>query len=239
MDLKKKKWSFSSVKLFEQCPYAFYLRYIEDQTEEENAFAQHGKFVHSLLERCLKGELMAFELADVYERDYQANVTKSFPFANIAKSFYDKTFQYLQTFDDFEGVIIGVEEKLETKFGDCDFIGFADLIMRDDVGIYIVDHKSHAAFKSKKEREEYFRQLYLYAECIKRKYGEYPYKLVFNMFRVPKNEVELFAPSRLTDSVNCFSDSVIAILNNTDWDCNVDSWYCKNLCGFAQCPFRG
>lgn len=238
MDLKKKKWSFSSVKLFEQCPYAFYQKYIQGQTEEENAFAQHGKFAHSILERCLKGELMAFELADVFESEYQTNVTKNFPYANIAKSFYDKTLQYFQDYDGFVGEVVGVEEKLETKFGDYDFIGFADLILRDKQGIYIVDHKSHAAFKSKKEREEYFRQLYLYAECVKRKYGEYPYKLVFNMFRIPKLEEDFFCQAQCDFSVKWFIDSVNKILQNTKWDCNVDSWYCSNLCGI-DCVYRG
>lgn len=238
MDLRKKKWSFSSVKLFEQCPYAFYQRYIQDQPEEENAFAQHGKFVHSILERCLKGELMAFELADVFECEYQTNVTKQFPYANIARSFYDKTLQYFQEYNDFKGEIIGVEEKLETKFEDIEFIGFADLIMRDEKGIYIVDHKSHAAFKSKKEREEYFRQLYLYAECVKRKYGEYPYNLVFNMFRIPKLEECFFNLDECQYSVNWFVNSVNLILTNTDWDCKIDNWFCSNLCGM-ECAFRG
>lgn len=238
MDLRKKKWSFSSVKLFEQCPFAFYQKYINDQPEEENAFAQHGKFAHSILERCLKGELMAFELADVYESEYQSNVTKRFPFVNIAKSFYDKTLQYFQNFDDFEGEIVAVEEKLETKFGEYDFIGYADLILKDKYGYVVVDHKSHAAFKSKAERQEYFKQLYLYAECIKRKYGEYPYKLVFNMFRIPKLEEEFFAPSQRKDTVIWFQDTVTRILQNNDWDCKVDNWYCSNLCGI-DCAFRG
>lgn len=238
MDLRKKKWSFSSVKLFEQCPYAFYQKYIQDQPEKENAFAQHGKFVHNILERCLNGELMAFELADVFEREYQANVTKQFPYANIAKSFYDKTLEYFMEYDDFEGEIIGVEEKLEAKFGDIDFIGFADLILRDEKGIIIVDHKSHAAFKSKKEREEYFRQLYLYAECVRRKYGEYPYKLVFNMFRIPKLEVDFFNPSQCDFCVEWFKSTVDFIIHNVNWDCKIDNWYCSNLCGM-ECAFRG
>lgn len=238
MDLRKKKWSFSSVKLFEQCKYAFYQKYVLDQSEEDNAFAQHGKFAHSILERCLKGELFPFELADIYESEYKENVTQPFPYANIAKSFYDKTLLYFQNYDDFEGEIVAVEEKLETKFGDYDFIGYADLILKDKQGYVIVDHKSHAAFKSKAERREYFKQLYLYAECIKRKYGEYPYKLMFNMFRVPKLEEELFMLSQCKDTVIWFQDAVTNILHNTDWDCDVDSWYCSQLCGL-NCAFRG
>lgn len=238
MDLRKKKWSFSSVKLFEQCKYAFYQKYVLDQSEEDNAFAQHGKFAHSILERCLKGELFPFELADIYESEYKENVTQPFPYANIAKSFYDKTLSYFQNYDDFEGEIVAVEEKLETKFGDYDFIGYADLILKDKQGYVLVDHKSHAAFKSKAERFEYFKQLYLYAECIKRKYGEYPYKLMFNMFRIPKLEEELFMLSQCKDTVIWFQDAVTNILHNTDWDCEVDSWYCSQLCGL-NCAFRG
>lgn len=238
MDLRKKKWSFSSVKLFEQCKYAFYQKYVLDQSEEDNAFAQHGKFAHSILERCLKGELFPFELADIYESEYKENVTQPFPYANIAKSFYDKTLLYFQNYDDFEGEIVAVEEKLETKFGDYDFIGYADLILKDEQGYVLVDHKSHAAFKSKAERREYFKQLYLYAECIKRKYGEYPYKLMFNMFRIPKLEEELFMLSQCKDTVIWFQDAVTNILHNIDWDCDVDSWYCSQLCGL-DCAFRG
>ena len=239
MDLRKKKWSFSSVKLFEQCPFAFYQKYVCDASEEENAFAQHGKFAHSILERFFKGELMPYELSDMYESEYYENVTKQFPYSNIAKSFYDKTLQYFKNFDnDFEGEIIGVEEELETKFGDYSFIGYADLIMRDDKGIYIVDHKSHAAFKSKKERTEYFRQLYLYAECVKQKYGEYPYKLVFNMFRISKIEVEFFDLSQHYNDTLWFTECVDKIIKNTDWDCKPDEWYCTNLCGM-DCLYRG
>lgn len=231
MDLRKKKWSFSSVKLFEQCPYAFYLKYVEGQAEKPNAFAMVGSLVHSILERYFKGELYAFELADVFEQEYPTAVTERFPFYNMYKAFYGKSLDYLTHFDGIEGKIVGVEEKLETKFGDYNFIGYADLILRDDIGLVIVDHKSHSAFKSKKERDDYFRQLYLYAECVKRKYGEYPYKLAFNMFRIPKMEEDFFDASQCTDSVMWFIDSVKKILSCGDWECKVNDWYCEKLCG--------
>ena len=51
-------------KLYETCRYAFY-------EEEPNAFSSFGKYVHSVLERYFKGELYAFELADVFEQEYE------------------------------------------------------------------------------------------------------------------------------------------------------------------------
>ena len=78
MDLTKKKWSFSSLKLYETCKYAFYLKYIEGIEEEPNAFSSFGKHVHSVLERYFKGELYAFELADVFEQEYETAVPQRF-----------------------------------------------------------------------------------------------------------------------------------------------------------------
>lgn len=236
MDLREKVWSYSSVKLFEACPYAFKLKYIDGIVEKPNAFAQHGSLVHSILERYFKGELCAFELADVFVQEYPKAVTEHFPFYNMRKSFYGKTLDYLQEFDGIDGEVVSVEEKFETKFGDYNFVGFADLIMRDNTGLVLIDHKSHSTFKNKTERTEYFRQLYLYAECIKQKYGEYPYKLVFNMFRVPKMEAEIFTPSQSKYAVSWFQKSVSKILENNDWDCKVDDWYCNNLCGM-ECVY--
>ena len=239
MDLRNKKWSFSAVKLFETCPYAFYLRYVEDAEEAPNAFSQHGHFVHSILERYFKGELYAFELADEFELHYDENVTEKFPFFNMYSAFYNKTLRYLQNFDGIEGEVVAVEQKLESVIGGHKFIGYADLIMRDNKGYYIVDHKSKSGWKSKKERAEYMRQMYLYGYCVKELYGEFPYKLVFNMFRKdePLDE-EVFHEGDCMAAVDWFKSAVDTILANEDWDCKVDAFYCGELCG-CECAWRG
>ena len=241
MDLTKKIWSYSSLKLFEQCPYAFKLRYIDEEDDKQNAFAQHGKFVHSLYEMWAKGELYAYELADIFEADYDLWVTKHFPFYTMYKSFFEKTRIGLAEFDGFDGEILGIEEELRTEIGGHKFIGYADLIMRDEKGIIIVDHKSHGKFKSKKERADYLRQLYLYAKPVYEKYDEYPYKLVFNVFRNPEKPLdeELFKMDDYNSAIDWFSTSVDAILNTTDWDCKVDKFYCENLCGLTDCVYNG
>ena len=57
MDLTKKKWSYSALKLYETCKYAFYLKYVEDKEEEPNVFSSFGKHAHNILERYCKGKL--------------------------------------------------------------------------------------------------------------------------------------------------------------------------------------
>ena len=239
MDLQNKKWSFSSVKLFETCPFAFKLKYIDGVEEQLNAFAQHGSYVHSLLERYFKGELYAFELADEFEAHYDENVTEKFPFFNMFNAFFSKTLNYLQKFDGIDGEIVAVEQKFDTVIGGHKFIGYADLILRDDEGLVVVDHKSHGAWKSKKERTDYMRQLYLDAYCVKGMYGEFPHKLVFNMFRKdePLDE-EVFKEGDCMAAIDWFKGAVDVILANEDWECKVDDWYCGQLCG-CECVWRG
>ena len=234
MDLTQKAWSYSSLKLYETCPYAFYLKYIEEVEEQPNAFAQHGKFTHAILERYFRGELYAFELADVCEAEYADNVTERFPFYNMAKSFYDKTLAYLQSFDGIDGEVIGIEQQLESVIGGYKFIGFADLILRDETGIVIVDHKSKGSWKSKKERADYMRQMYLYSHCVKEIYGEFPYKLVFNKFRAeqPLDE-EKFNEEDYKATIDWFSETIAKILSTDTWDCQLDSFYCSSLCGLG------
>ena len=249
MNLQDKKWSFSSVNMYRNCPYSFKLKYIDGVEELPNAAAQHGKLTHSILERYFKGELYAFELSDVFESEYESVVTEPFPFFNIYKSFYNKTLEYLQNFDglDDKYKIVSVEQELS---GIVDknitypskgyrFIGYADLILEDEEGLIIVDHKSHGAWKSKKERHDYFRQLYIYAYVVQQMYGKLPYKLVFNKFRTGEWDEELFNSVDCREAVNWFVDSVDEILKTEEWDCKPSSFFCDSLCGYSECPYNG
>lgn len=241
MDLFTKAWSFSSVKLFATCPYAFYLRYIKGEKESPNAFSQHGTLVHSLLERYFKGELFAFELADLFEQEYANVVTEQFPFYNMYKSYYDKTLQYLQNFEGIDGEVLSVEQKLESIIGGHKFIGYADLMLRDDNGIVVIDHKSHAKWASKREREEYFRQLYLYAHVVKEMYGEFPRTLSFNRFRIPDEPMDsvVFRKEDYDVTLDWFKRIVDTILKEDNWECRVNDFYCKSLCGMRECIYNG
>ena len=241
MDLTEKKWSYSSLKLYETCKYAFYLKYVEGKEEEQNVFASFGKHVHSILERYFKGELYAFELADVFEKEYETAVKGRFPFYNMYAAFYNKTLSYLQNFDGIDGEVLGVEQKLESVIGGYKFIGYADLILRDEIGIVVVDHKSHGAWKSKKERADYLRQLYLYAHRIKEIYGEFPYKLAFNKFRADKPwDEELFKEGDYVAALDWFKAGVETALTTTEWECCPQAFYCDELCGFIEdCAYNG
>lgn len=50
-------FSFSSLTLFEQCPYAWYLKYIECRDKASNCYADFGSYCHKILEMYAKEEL--------------------------------------------------------------------------------------------------------------------------------------------------------------------------------------
>ena len=241
MDLKKKVWSFSSVKSFEQCPYSFYLHYVEGEQESPNAFAQAGGYIHDLLEKAYKKELYEFELADEFETHYAEKVSERFPFYNMARSYYETSLEYLRTFeidDNYE--VVGVEKEIRCEIGGYKFIGYIDLLLRDkaDGRLIIVDHKSKSAFK-KGEKEQYLSQLYLYSKKVYEEYGEYPKELWFNLYRAQKIVKSEFKAGDYTAALDWFKVAVDMILQEQEWECKPDSWFCENLCGFTNCIYNG
>lgn len=241
MNLKNKTWSFSSIKAFEQCPYSFYLHYIEDLQERDNCFAQSGSLVHELLARTYLGELYEFELADEFEEHYAEAVTERFPFPNMAKAYYETSLEYLRTFeidDNYE--VVGVEKKVNCVIGGYKFIGYIDLLLRDkaDGRLIIVDHKSKSAFK-KGEKEEYIKQLYLYSYAVYEEYGEYPKELWFNLYRAQKIVKSEFKEGDYCATLDWFRVAVDTILKEQEWECKPDTWFCSRLCGYEQCPYNG
>lgn len=181
-------WSFSSINSYSTCPKMFYLTYIKKVDKVQNAFAIWGSYIHGILEKYYLGELELFELSEVYERDYDTNITITFPdnaYKDLNESYRTAGKKYFDNFeDDFsEYQVIGVEQGILMQIDKYDFTGYIDLILKNEKGYYICDHKSKSGFKSKAEQRHYLFQLYLYSKYIYETYGEYPVGLIFNMFR--------------------------------------------------------
>ena len=249
--LDKMVWSFSSVNSYNNCPKCFYLTYIEHQKRVNNAFAEWGSFGHSILERYYKGELELWDLLDTYENEYHQKVTLDFPYnryADLSESYYAAGKKYFANFGgDFEDCeILGVEQKVRLNINGYSFIGYIDLLVRSPEGIIVCDHKSKSKFTSKKEKMEFLRQLYLYSLYVKETYGEYPTKLLFNMFRVGKWEEEKFDKQALDDAVEWFTNTINAIYADKDFKDKIataykqqgkklkefrkDDFFCNELC---------
>ena len=256
------RFSFSSVNSYNNCPRCFWLSYLQDPKLEqsENAFAQWGSFMHSIYERFYGGKLDFFDICAEYEDQYHQKVTIQFPpnaWVDLNKKYYEAGLDAIELIDDLPSHIsvLDIECKIRLKICDISFVGYADLILQntETEDIIIVDHKSKSKFKSKAEQKEYARQLYLYSLYVKDKYGKYPSKLVFNMFRVGQMVEIDFKESDLQEAVDWFANTVSQIYMDSEWKDKILSEYenkqtdiakfdrkdffCNQLCGVRQyCP---
>lgn len=251
--LKNKRWSFSSVNSYENCPRGFYLNYIKSVKKVQNAFAEWGSFIHELLEHYYKGELEFFELSQVYKEEYDNHIKERFPpnkYVDLNESYKESGFGYL---DNFEGLpdyyeVVAVEQEVNLVIEGYKFMGYIDLVIRDKTdGKFIVyDHKSKSKFKNKKELSEYARQLYLYSIYIYETYGEYPKALTFNMFRAGEENSIVFDLNDYELAKQWFVSTIEKILTDEKFldkiaiqykktgkklkDYKREDFFCGNLC---------
>lgn len=109
-------WSFSRLNSFYNCPYEFYLHYIECNPSESGFFGEYGGLIHKILEKYAKGELSLFELNQYYEDHFNESIPHDAPpnkYVNIRQSYYDKGMDYFDNIDlDLEAYdILGVEKR--------------------------------------------------------------------------------------------------------------------------------
>lgn len=199
--------------------------------------------MHYLLEHYFKGELEFFELSQIYIDEYHDKVKCTFPpnrYVNLNESYYKRGKEYLDNFDgDFDDCeVLAVEQKVKLNINGRPFVGVIDLVLRAADGIIIVDHKSKAKFKDKKELADYLRQLYLYSIWVKEHYGEYPVRLIFNMFRVGNKVVHDFVEDELIAATEWFISTIDSIYTDVDFKAQPDDFFCDYLCGVRHhCSF--
>ena len=222
---------------------AFKLQYIDQLPQAQNAYASYGTHCHSVLERWAKGELMSFELADVYTAEYDEAVKEYFPpFPHgLAGKYYEEGLQYFKSFDGFgdQYDILSVEDRFELDIRGNRFVGIADLILRDrNTGlITVIDHKSKSMQSLKKKLFENTRQLYTYAAYVKERFGEFPSMLRFNMFRYGKFVDESFSMDRYIETMDWIERTIDGIRSDKEWLVSSSGYFCKFICSTRDhCP---
>lgn len=240
-------WSYSRLQSFQKCPYGFLVHYILGEDEDNTYLASFGSFVHEIHQLVMTGELRKSDALCYYVKHFNDKVTGTPPSAEIAKSYRLGTLEYMSHFPKFAGEVVDVEKKLLFDVGGYPFIGFADLIMKENGGIVLYDHKAKGLkpYSGKKkptktdiELSEYFRQLYLYAIGIKKEYGEYPSELVFNCYRTQTLIRQKFDETALKEAEKWAVGLIDSIKSCKDWSPDIDFFKCKNLCGLNdRCDF--
>ena len=242
------RWSFSKLAAYRQCKRSFYLQYIVANQEDqiESYYSQYGSFAHKLLEQYYKGDLPSFCLADAWREGYESDVTMPpprFP-VGLGDKYYAAAEEYFENFQDLDTDrydVLSVERKFVIDLDGYQISGIADLVLRDNEdpdhhGIIVIDHKSKSMNSLKKERNLYRKQLYLYALWVKQEFGQWPTKLIFNMFKEHTEIVEEFSIDEMEATKKWFLDTIHEIETSDvfeDWDTNYSSYFCGQICSCA------
>ena len=245
-EINKMTWSFSRLHLWENCPYAWYLKYIEERDDEQNYYAANGKLMHSVFEELLNGKITLEEASAMYDEGYEyIDVNTRY---STMENTYNKCMDYLCTVDqiDKKYEIVGVELKLSFKLEKYDFTGFVDCLLRniDSGEIILVDHKSQDHFMKKngtplKNREDdflaYRHQMYLYCKGLKVMYNIQVSKIVWHHFKddgaltiIPyEKELE-------EETVNWALNTIQNIKKDKNFAEKKSYMMCSQLCGFRH-----
>lgn len=236
-------YSYSTLSLFDTCPYAFYLEKVEGVDVAENAFAQHGSLCHKLLEEWSKGLLKTEDLTNEYENRFPIHVTASFPRYISGGKHREKVFEkvknYFDSFDQFAGYkVLASEQEFETDIADRKFVGVIDLVLQDAKGNAIIcDHKSKSLDSFKKSEKEMYRQQYLYSKPYFEHFGEYPKYLMFNLFQENLQVMKEFKKEDYDEAIG-WAEGIIRKIE----DCGIldfletkkKDFYCTEICNVRK-----
>ncbi len=235
-------WSYSRIKAYSDCPYAFFLKYISKADDTEKFYGGYGSYIHNLIDRFYKGELKQEELETEFLLGFESSVRGIRPKGNTVLKYIKSGMDYFRDFTPLELNVIGTEKRIKFKVGDLSFVGYIDLLGEKDGELYIVDHKSRdlkprsgktPPTAKDKELDDMLRQLYLYSLAVKKEYGKFPKALCFNCFRTGTFIEEPFENEALEKAVAWVIKSVEDIKNEEDWLPKPHWFYCKYICAVS------
>lgn len=244
-------WSFSRIHSWEQCPYQFYLKYIEGREGETNFFAENGKCMHEVFEEIFNGTINIEDSPKRYTDKFDeiCEFTKK----ETMESTFEKCINYLceiEPINKEKYEIIGVEMKLNFKIGKYKFVGFADLVVKDRETreVILVDHKQATHFLKKdgtplKNQLENFvaykHQMYLYCKGLYDEFGIKVDEIVWHHFKEATITKIPFKQEELDNTIEWANDVISKIKKDKTFEYKDSYVMCKSLCDYRNdCEYK-
>lgn len=238
------RWSYSRAHGFNQCKYAWFLKYIHKSEKQERFYTSYGTFMHRLIEWFHRGLFTASELLNIFISDFSSSVKGERPNDGIVRKYIKAGIEYLKTLKPYPFKVVAVEEKIDFEIGGIQMTAVVDVLGQDDDGEYIIIDNKSRDLKPRSNREkptvndrtldEMLRQLYIYAAAIKYKYGKYPKLLCFNCFKVGTFIEEPFREEKFDDAIRWLKEQIEEIKGEEDFPPNPEYFFCKYLCDVSQ-----
>ena len=240
--------SYSRVKLFNECSYAWFLRYMCGYNERPMFYSTFGRLAHELIEKYYTGEISKEQLPVEYIKGFFEKVSHYGAPDSVIENYQQQGFEYFKNFKEFPYEPVAVEKKIDFEIEGHAFTSIVDFVGKDDDGLCIIDHKSRdikprgkrkKPLATDKVLDKMLEQLYLYSSAVKTEYGEYPKKLCFNCYRTGVFIEEPFVKETYDKVIEKLLKATKDIEDENEWLPNIDWFYCSSICGMCDiCEYR-
>ena len=232
-------WSYSRVSAFEDCPYRWFLRYIAKEEEAPMFYSSYGKFAHRLFQMYYLGVWSRLELSERFLLGFSESVLGERPSDATVKKYIADGVACFSALPLRPMKTVAVEDEIRFTVRGKPFICFVDYIGSTDKGLCVVDHKSRSiepGAETKKryaqEVDENFRQLNLYAEAVRQKYGRYPETLAVNYFRTGNFVERQFDESAVGRTLDEMRKQIAHIETVNSFPPDREYFKCRWICGY-------
>ena len=142
-------FSYSKLSSFQNCPYGYYLTYIQHIKGEDNVYGILGNVVHDMYELLTKDEITIEEAKEKFKQEYELCkfLGLTFP-TKMSEEKY--VYDVEHSFDYFIKPTGRLEQEryFQIEIENKTFRGYIDLIIFDDKNktIRVIDYKTSSRF---------------------------------------------------------------------------------------------
>lgn len=169
-------WSWSRYSTYKTSPYEYLLKYVlqKEEDRQDCIYAPLGSLSHDILEKLYLKEIKYEDMIGLFEdswftlnlADLKFNRNDEEKNDKIAERYYANMQHFFKNHKPIDRKV-DIERFITIKIGKYIFIGYIDMIYKDDKGnVVIQDHKTSTIYKGKKIDKE-SGQLRLYAEGLR------------------------------------------------------------------------
>ena len=169
MKMSEVTYSFSRLKLFNECRHAYFLTYVLKVQKRVNIYSEIGTTIHEILENIQGGkEIPIEERIEMFEDkvDECEIFGISFVNDNIKEKYVKNVKHCLRNFKSIQGKNFEIEKEITLDIDGYKLTGFIDLVVHNDDGtVSIIDYKTSSKY-AKKDLQKNANQLIIYGLAL-------------------------------------------------------------------------
>ena len=162
-------YSFSRLKLFNECRHAYFLTYVLKCDKKPNIYSEIGTIIHEVLEDVQGGkDIPVEERIEMFEDKVDECKIFGIEFVNekIEEKYVENIKHCLRNFKPLQGIKFEIEKEIRLELGSSVLTGFIDLVIHNEDGtVSVIDFKTSSKY-AKKDLPKNANQLIIYGLAL-------------------------------------------------------------------------